>query len=338
MNEVDVSIVICSHNRADGLRTALSSLINQETDCKFTYEILVIHTNSPGTVDAIEAVAQQADIPVRSVHESRRGQVVARNRGIDEVRGEWLALFDDDQTAEPTWLKGLWNIAHEKDAKNVGGVLHLRLPDDCDREFSPKCRRMLGETVGWQTAQPYTIQEGPGSGNQMIHRSVFEQIGKYDESFTLRGYDSDIYRRMRMANVRSWYTPEAVGYHHIPADRLDDFYFHETALHNGWQFAKRDRLEKGNLWVVMRATARLGQAACVNVPRLMVAKLKGDREQILDAKVRLWRAEGYCRSVLYAIAPKVFRQERFFSKFEFRPGQKIPASNESARQHQKAVS
>ncbi|MCG8649850.1 MAG: glycosyltransferase family 2 protein [Pirellulales bacterium] len=323
--------MICSHNRADGLKQALQTLVVQQTGGKFSYEIVIIHTGSPGTAQVIEEIAEQADVPVRGVLESRPGAVLARNRGIDEARGQWLALFDDDQTAEPTWLLGLWEIAHEKEAQNVGGVLHLRLPEGCTREFSRMCRRMLGETVGWTTAQPYTTQEGPGSGNQMIHRSVFEQIGRWDESFTLRGYDSDLYRRMRMANVRSWYTPDAVGYHHIPADRLGDAYFQETSLHNGWHFSKRDRLEKGITAAILRAIARLGQAACLNFPRWVVARLKGDREQTLDARVKLWRAEGYTRSTLYAIAPSVFAQKKFFSRFEFRAEQRSPAAA-SARQ------
>ncbi|MCH7719554.1 MAG: glycosyltransferase family 2 protein, partial [Planctomycetes bacterium] len=36
-------------------------------------------------------------------------------RAIEEARGEWLAHFDDDQIADPSWLEELMATAREKD-------------------------------------------------------------------------------------------------------------------------------------------------------------------------------------------------------------------------------
>jgi glycosyltransferase involved in cell wall biosynthesis len=324
MDNVDVSIAICSHNRPDGLRDCLRSLINQDTGGKFTYEIVVVHTASPGTAEVIEEARQAARVPVRGIHQPHRGAVVARNRSLAESRGEWIALFDDDQTAEPYWLKELWILAHEKNVLSVGGALDLRLPEGCDRRFPPVCRRMLGETVAWDTPRPYTRREGPGCGNQMLHRSVFEAVGVFDDSFSLRGHDTDLYRRIRMAGIESWFTPKALGHHVIPPRRLEDAFFQETSLHTGWSFARRDQLECGAGFALGMAAARVGQALLVNAPRLAAALLGGDHEKILAARIRLWRAEGYVRSTLYMLAPRCFQQRRFFARFEFRADKRLP--------------
>ena len=327
MSKVDISIAICSHNRPEGLRDCLESLILQDTGNLFRYEIVVVHTNSPGTVQVIEQIAAKSTVTVRGILQQHQGTVVARNRGIKESHGDWIAMFDDDQVAEPQWLRELWLVAKEHRSKSVGGLLHLRLPPGCDRRLSQRCRRMLGETVMWETAKPYTRQEGPGTGNQMIHRSVIEQVGDFDQSFVLRGHDTDLYRRIRTAGFESWFSPKAVGYHVIPQYRLEDSFFKETSLHNGWSFARRDGLERG--WIVALGLALLRSIQCiaVNVPRLALAKISRDAEKVLDAKIRIWRAEGYVRSVLYFIAPFLFVQKSFFRKYEFRGERHFPPSS-----------
>jgi GT2 family glycosyltransferase len=296
---------------------ALQTLAVQRTENAFTYEIVVIHTDSPGTEEAIRTVAAESAVPIRGVKELRKGGVLARNRGIDEAKGAWLALFDDDQTADPGWLKALWDVAHKFDAKNVGGALTLRFPSDNPRPLSQMCRRLLGETAPWDEERPYTAQEGPGSGNQMIHRSVFEQIGRWDPDFSLRGYDSEIYSRMHLAGIRSWFTPHATGVHHIPESRLTNAFFRELGLHNGWQFAKRDLLAHGKLATFARAAARVGQAIVWHLPKVAINTLRRNPTQSLDGRVKIWRAVGYLRSFLLIAAPWV-PQKSFLKKHPFR--------------------
>lgn len=319
MTTVDVSIVMCTRNRADMLRDAMRSLVAQETDGAFTYELLVVDNGSTdGTSDVIADVAGGTDVPVRSVYEGTPGQVVARNRGLREARGEWIANFDDDQIAEAAWLKELMRVARDKQARSVGGKLHLKLPDGCERQLALQVRRLLGESVMWNRVTPYTRQQGPGSGNQLLHSSVFDEIGAYDLSFQLRAYDTDLYRRMREAGIVSWFAPDAIAHHVTPPGRLEESYLRETALHNGWSFGRRDTIEWGLLKPILVGAARIGQAVLSHTPQLWLAQLVKRDETVLNLRCRRWRAEGYARCVLYAAAPSVFRQPRFFSRFEFR--------------------
>ena len=57
VSTADISIVVCTFNRAKMLRDSLESLICQETDGKFSFEILVIDNGSmDGTSHAIAEV------------------------------------------------------------------------------------------------------------------------------------------------------------------------------------------------------------------------------------------------------------------------------------------
>ncbi len=301
------------------LREAIGSLVRQETDGKFKYEVLIVHSGSAESVNVIEEERKRADVPVRAAYQPHRGISVARNRALEEASGDWFAWFDDDQLADPAWLKELLAIAVEKNSPSTGGVRLLRLPEGCDRALTRTCRRALGESMLWEAPRPYSRKEGPPGGSHLLHRSVFEKVGNYDEAFGLRGEDTDLYRRIWNAGIESWYTPRSICHHVIPADRLTREYFHTTALHDGWAFAQRDRRKHGTNLMLGSAVARVGQAACINLPRLLKARLQGNPESILDAEIRLWIAEGFTRSALYGLAPRFFRQTRFFSRFEFRP-------------------
>lgn len=294
MSPIDISVLVCTYNRATVLRETLDSLLRLETAGQFTYEVLVVdNASTDNTPQFLAEIASRSPVPLRWVREAEQGTVFARNRGIQEAFGQWIASFDDDQLADPRWLLELYTLAQTRQARSVGGAVRLRLPATCDRELSKVCRRLLGESVGWEQEQPYTRKEGPGAGNQMLHRSVFQQIGLYDPAFNRRGEDTDLYRRIRAAGIDSWYTPRAVAWHIIPPQRLDDKYLRSTSIHNGHCFARRDREEWGRLALSLVLAARVGQAALVNVPRFAWAHVRRAREEALAARCLFWRMQGY---------------------------------------------
>jgi glycosyltransferase involved in cell wall biosynthesis len=299
-----ISVVVCTYNRAEMLRDTLASLVVQQTDGRFTFEILVVdNASTDHTPQVIEQAAAACDVVVRSVRELRQGQVHARNRGVSEARGEWIANFDDDQIADPRWLIELYSLAQSRQARSVGGVVRLKFPENCDRQLSPVCRRLLGESVGWETERPYTRKEGPGAGNQLLHRSVFQEVGLYDEAYNRRGEDTDLYRRIRAAGIESWYTPRAIAWHVTPPQRLEEAYLRATSLNNGWCFARRDQEEWGRAAMAGVVVARMGQAALLNLPRWLWAHLRRAREDALAARCLLWRLEGYLHCAARLILP-----------------------------------
>jgi hypothetical protein len=145
----------------------------------------------------------------------------------------------------------------------------------------------------------------------MLHRSVFEEVGVYDESYNLRGYDTDLYRRLCAAGIESWYSPAAVAYHVTPPYRLTEQYLRDTSLYNGWCFARRDRLRFGPLIAPLVLVARIGQMVGIHLPRLAMAKLRSDVEEALARRCRIWTAQGYMTCAMHLMSPKWFAEPRF---------------------------
>src|SRR5207253_3651446 len=72
------------------------------------FEILIIDNGSTDRTRDLVAAVQIEDNRIRYVVEPKAGIAHARNRGLHEARGEYLAFIDDDAWAERNWLENLF--------------------------------------------------------------------------------------------------------------------------------------------------------------------------------------------------------------------------------------
>ncbi len=319
----DVSIVLCTYNRAHMLAECIESLMAQRSYGEFTFEIVVVDNRSTDNTAAIVAeLASRSSVAIRYVLENQPGQVHARHRGFDEARGEWIANFDDDEVAEPDWLVEMLRLARNKNVLSVGGLLLLRFTEQSDRQLHPRVRRILGESVRWSEPRPYTRRQGPGSGTQLLHKSVLERVGRYDVTQSLRGYDTDFYRRMREAGIESWFAPKSVAYHITPSSRLTYKYLHDTCFHDGWTFCRRDLEHFGKLICFFVLIVRFALVFFKHLPLSIVTRLAGMRESALAHRLMLARLEGYTRCYFHMVAPRLVMQRRALERYGVLPSPK----------------
>jgi glycosyltransferase involved in cell wall biosynthesis len=96
----DVSVVIPTRDRSDLLHLAVVSVLTQQD-----VDIEVVVVDDASTDDVAGVVSSLADRRVRVVRQTSPGGVsAARNRGIAETRGEWVAFLDDDDLWAPQKL------------------------------------------------------------------------------------------------------------------------------------------------------------------------------------------------------------------------------------------
>ena len=94
-----VSVVIPCYNAAPFLRETLDSVLNQTCPA---LEVIVV---DDGSTDDSAAIAWSYGPPVRVIQQENQGESVARNRGMDEAQGEWVALLDADDRWLPQKLE-----------------------------------------------------------------------------------------------------------------------------------------------------------------------------------------------------------------------------------------
>jgi len=296
INQPDITVVLCTRNRAEMLRDALLSLGALKTDGQFTYEVLVVDNGSTDhTCEVIQAAA--ADLPTRSIWEGALSLPVARNRGVREARGAWIAFFDDDQLADTHWLLELWRVAREKNASCAGGAVRLKLPVEWNGRLRPLSRMLLGETPVGETPIRYTTRFTPGTGNLMIHRQVFEQIGLFDDAFRLRNEDTELFLRIEKAGIAGWYNPAARVEHVIPLSRLRWRYMARLSQQSSQMIPQLDWQDRGGAWVFpLLWAARWIRAGGNMLKDLPSASLRRDPGAWLEICSRLGTIIGYSQA------------------------------------------
>jgi len=310
-----------TYNRAEWLAEALQTLIQLETNSDFSCEIVVVdNASTDATEETVARVAEGAAVPVKYVYEEQPGDAPARNRGIQEAQGEWLAFFDDDQFAEPDWVAKLHETAMHTGSPIIGGPVHLDLSEEQLEELSPICRETLRELRLYDEIHPYAEKEAPGGGNALVARAVFESVGLFDVSMTNGGSDSDFFERARAAGHKMIYSPHAVIRHRVPEQRLSVEYFKWDALQGHDNIACIDHKSKSRLALLAICVGRLGQALLVNLPLCLWARVRGNARDVLSRQIRLWRAEAYIRRTLSLLAPRLFPQTAFIESLNFREG------------------
>ena len=94
------SIIIPSYNCAQYIQQTLRSIYQQTED---DYEIVVINDGSPDNL--LEVLKQETDSRLRVITQPNSGVSCARNRGIQEARGTYVAFLDSDDVWQPFHLE-----------------------------------------------------------------------------------------------------------------------------------------------------------------------------------------------------------------------------------------
>src|SRR5215208_1895402 len=101
MTSPSFSVIIPAYNNAEYLGDAINSVVNQSYP---NFELIVVNDASPD--NAAEVIKSFTDPRVKYVeHQVNKGLSAARNTGILNASGDYIALLDGDDYFHPDKLK-----------------------------------------------------------------------------------------------------------------------------------------------------------------------------------------------------------------------------------------
>jgi succinoglycan biosynthesis protein ExoO len=117
------SIVIAAHDAAPTIASALRSALHQSDP---DLEVIVVDDGSRDRTVSVVQEFVEADPRVRLIRCDRNaGPSAARNLGIVDARGEWIAILDADDAFQPTRLASLARIGQASGAVLVADNLRF---------------------------------------------------------------------------------------------------------------------------------------------------------------------------------------------------------------------
>ena len=126
-----VSVVMPIYNAEKYLAQAIESVLNQSLK---DFELILVNDGSKDTSLAICETYAKKDARIKVIHQKNGGICAARNRGVLEASGEYLAFIDNDDVYLPDLLEENYRLAKEYDAD----VLKYGYKFIKHKKFSPR--------------------------------------------------------------------------------------------------------------------------------------------------------------------------------------------------------
>lgn len=143
-----ISVVIPLYNKAPYVRRTLESISRQTFS---DFEVIVVDDGS--TDEGPRLVSEYPDPRFRVIAEANTGPGSARNRGIREARGDYIAFLDADDEWAPSYLEeGLRLLSVHSDAASITSG-YIDFPSQVSREAMWRAR---GITEGTHRLTPDT--------------------------------------------------------------------------------------------------------------------------------------------------------------------------------------
>ena len=269
---IRLSLIIATYNRTAALVEALRSVVRQDFPAA-EWECIVVNNNSQDdTLARFEAFAtEHPAINLRIVTETRQGLSHARNRGIDESRGEYIAIIDDHERITEQFLSSYVALFDAyPDAASAGGPIIPEYPAGCPAWMSSYPERPIANPIDLgRKIRPFPKGRIPGGGNMALRRSTVQRYGAFDPSLgrtgeqLIGGEESDLFQRLADAGERCYYVPTAIMWHIIPPRKISREYF-ETLC---YQVGRTQRLRAGMRGQTVRLLS--GEAVKWGAPLLL---------------------------------------------------------------------
>ncbi|MEM9601797.1 MAG: glycosyltransferase [Pseudomonadota bacterium] len=166
-----VSVIVPTHNRRHTLETALDSVIVQTHP---PHETIVVDDGSDdGTANWLRAHRPE----VTTVQQDNRGVSAARNRGIAHATGDWVALLDSDDAWQPGKLAVQLAALQAAPGHRLCHTDEIWIRNGV--RVNPKRRHAKHGGHIFRHCLPLCAISPSAA---LIHRSVFDDIGPFDET------------------------------------------------------------------------------------------------------------------------------------------------------------
>jgi glycosyltransferase involved in cell wall biosynthesis len=154
-----VSVIIPTLNRYEYLKDVLADLELQDYQ---NFEVIVVDQSEPVDVKFYEGW----NLQIQLIQQEEKALWLARNRAIETSKGEYILLFDDDSRVDSDWITNHLKCLDFFNVQISAGVTHT----------------LVGGGLGKKDAY-FHLSDVFDTGNAMVHRYVFENVGLFDRQF-----------------------------------------------------------------------------------------------------------------------------------------------------------
>ncbi|CAA9889490.1 conserved hypothetical protein [Candidatus Methylobacter favarea] len=229
--KIEVTVIICTRDRASQLSNVLDSACELVIPSGLAWEFIVVDNGSSD--DTFDVVAEyKGRLPIRYVREETPGLSNARNRGVDEARGDYICWTDDDVLIDPAWLSAYAKaFRRHPEAAVFGGRVIPWLEKPTPNWFEKAkydwplnnllAHRDFGDNIVALTFKGWLVPWGANFAVRMSEQRRYQYNPELGVSPIHKrvGEETDVIYRIFKDGGNGWWVPDSKVTHIIPAKR-----------------------------------------------------------------------------------------------------------------------
>jgi len=226
-----IAVCICTYRRATFLQGLLEKLKHQDTKGAFSYSVVVTDNDrSRSAADVVSEFRTGSSIEITYCVEPNQNIALARNRALENAKGDFIAFIDDDEFPTKNWLLNLFQTCQKYGVDGVLGPVVPHFQEDPPEwvikgRFNERPMHETGFRIDWREGR---------TGNLLIRSEVIRGMQPvFLSEFGSGGEDRNFFQRVIENGHTFVWCNEAVAYEWVPPIRWKRSFMVRRALLRG---------------------------------------------------------------------------------------------------------
>lgn len=233
-----ISVIICTYNRASYIIAALESLYHQTLD-KDKFEVIIVNNNSTDNTEKIchEYIQHHTNANFKYYKELKQGASFARNLGANKALSPLLCFMDDDAIANPNYLEKILIFFNTyPDANGLGGKIIPKYIPAEPKWMSYYVSSLVGNFDYSNQITLFSKNKYPLESNMIVRKSDFEQVEGFNTALPgvvgnlrIGGEGKEFFLKLKSLGKKIYYDPQICVKHIVEVKKLTKEYMYRIA-------------------------------------------------------------------------------------------------------------